>query len=1075
LPAFALAAGLFACRSDEKGETTMRSSAPPTRIEQGQSVVRPLAAGDIHPYLVRLTAGAYVRVAAEQRGADLVLSLYGPNGELLVKVDSPTGIRETERVSAVAQTTGDFRFEVVGGDGTPAGEYEIQIEERGPATPAHRQRVAGQQVFQEGEELRRQGQEEAAIARYEHALALYREGGDLFGQAEAQYRLGWMQERLERWMDALESSRLAAVLYKDIGNRLGEAKSLNRQGRMLSLSNRLDEARTPLEEALELYRETAEPAGEATVLQNLGNVHQWASRLQEAIEHYDLAQGLWQQLGNRPGEAQILLSLGDLYLQQGKVPEARDYLERALEIDEEVGDREGAAVTLETLGALEHRDGQLTASRQRLERALALNRELHRQRREAQTLNSLGTTLLKAGEVMAAQGRYNEALALFRALGDQQGEATALSNLGRVTAARNDFGVTLTRQQAAAALFDRLADRTGIAFTRFGSAQALVRLDRLEEALGELETCLAAVESLRSASPNLDLRAFYFASKQHYWDLYIDVLMTLEQRHPGRGYAERALEAVERRRARSLLDSLADVRAQVRERADPALLREEGQIQYGIAEAERRHRTALRRGESEAKIGELESDVRDRLAELEQVRARIRQAHPRLAELERPTTLSLAQIRAQLLDSNTLLLVYSLGEERSFLWRVSRKTLQVHVLPGRERIEKAARLGHDVLSHRLQPQSALRQQALDDLDRLVLEPVRDDLPNFRRLVIVADGALQAVPFAALPDPSAEPGPKGRRPLLVEGHEIVYLPSASVMAGLRREPRRRGPLRDPGPLVAVVADPVFSADDSRVQREGTAPTPAASQGGRALRRALRDVALERLERLPASRQEAEAIAALWPGEIASAFGFDARRSLLEDGRWRQAAILHFATHSLLDDRQPELSGLVFTQVEPDGTLRPGEFLRLHQIYDLDVTADLVVLSACQTGVGRELRGEGVQALTRGFMAAGVPAVIVSLWKVEDRATAELMQRFYQQQFEGYRPAEALRRAQVSMINDPQWSDPALWAGFEFLGDYERKPGDDIEAAEYGGSEPSRRAESDLPPPKVKPRPPKPLEP
>ncbi len=275
-----------------------------------------------------------------------------------------------------------------------------------------------------------------------------------------------------------------------------------------------------------------------------------------------------------------------------------------------------------------------------------------------------------------------------------------------------------------------------------------------------------------------------------------------------------------------------------------------------------------------------------------------------LARLEGVKTLSVAEIQKHLLDTDTLLLVYSLGERRSVLWRVTRSTLASHQLPGRERIEAAARLVRALLSQRPRPGSNRRQKTVDDLAALVLKPVAADLPKYRRLLIVADGALQFVPFAALPDPAAAPA-AGRQPFLVESHSIIMLPSASVGASLRQE-RRTGPHHPPGPLIAVLADPVFEASDPRVQSESARLQPKDEPARGQLTRSLRDLGLSELDRLPFSRQEAEAIQSLWrPGEVMSVVGFAASRDVLDGEAWRRAPILHFATHSLLDDRQPEL--------------------------------------------------------------------------------------------------------------------------------------------------------------------------
>jgi CHAT domain-containing protein/Tfp pilus assembly protein PilF len=1029
--------------------------APPVRLEPGQKQDRPLAEKEIHPYLVRLEVGEYVRVVAEQRGVDLALRLRAPSGDLIAEVDSPTGTRGAERVSEVATVAGDYRFDVVGNVGTSKGTYEIQIEQHQTATAADHQRVEGERVFLEGEKLRRDKKQEEAIKSYERALALWKEAGDLGGQAAAIYSIGWMKELLDRGEEAVKLCGQAADLFRQAGDTTGQAQALNRYGRLLGRLGRFEEARVPLEEAVRLFRAGTDPGGEAQALSNLASVHNRGGRFEQAVDAYRQLLTIWRQQGDRADEATTLHGLGVLYLEHGKLTEARDDFESALQIAEAIGDRSLTAVALNDLGDLDFRAERLSEARAQNEKALALFRDLKDRRNQAITLNSLGIVLLKAGDREGAQTRFSESLKLFQALGDAQGAAMVTVHMGRVALAQGDAHHALDLGKEALAGFEKLSDRRGLGIAHYVLAQALLKLGQPDQALHEAEASQSLAERLRAETASLDLRAFYFSTRQHYWELYIDILMQLDQLHPNQGFAEKAFEADERRRARSLLDALREVRSQARQDVDPALLREEDEV-----------RRQLERATGPEEIDEL-------LAHLDRVRTRMREASPHLARIESSETLSLAKIRERLLDTNTLLLVYSLGEERSLLWEVTPTTLKAYSLPGREPIETAAQSARDVLARRLRPESNLRRTALAVLADLVLKPVASDLPNYRRLLIVPDGALQRVPFAALPDP----GPTsvaGRQPLLVEGHSIVYLPSASVGATLRNK-RSAGPFHRPKPLIAVLADPVFDASDPRVHPGAAAPPPVS---GDDLSRSMRDVGLAQLDRLLFTRREAESIQALWnrSGEVAPVFDFAANRDVLQDPSWLNAAILHFATHSLLDDRQPELSGLVFSRVGPDGAPRTDGFLRLLDIYGLNLKADLVVLSACETGAGKELRGEGLLGITRGFMSIGVPQLVVSLWKVEDQATAELMARFYRELFNGARPPEALQKAQISMLREPRWSDPALWAGFIFLGDYDRIPGGGVEARDAGGMEPVRSASGGgLPPPKVKPPRPKPKPP
>src|SRR6185312_5060031 len=379
------------------------------------------------------------------------------------------------------------------------------------------------------------------------------------------------------------------------------------------------------------------------------------------------------------------------------------------------------------------------------------------------------------------------------------------------------------------------------------------------------------------------------------------------------------------------------------------------------------------------------------------------------------------EIQRQVVEKGTLLLEYSLGEKRSFLWAVTPESLESFELPPRKVLEEEARGAAFLLAH--SGRALARTQtdlALAGLSRRLLGSVAHRLLEADRLVVVPDGALWGVSFAALPDPA------GGAPL-VAGHEIVTLPSASVLSRLRAA---AAGLRPAAGTVAVVADPVFSADDPRVTPAPAVPTAApGSRGG----------TVAQLERLPFSRAEAQAILSMAPKqETFAALDFDASRETVLSGRLAGYRIVHFATHTVLNTENPELSGVVLSRVDSHGRPRDG-FLRLGEIYKLHLPADLVVLSACRTALGREIRGEGLVGLTRGFFSAGARQVLVSLWPVEDRATAELMRIFYREMLgQGRSPAAALRAAQIAMWKDQGWRSAYNWAGFILQGDWRGSP-------------------------------------
>ena len=312
-----------------------------------------------------------------------------------------------------------------------------------------------------------------------------------------------------------------------------------------------------------------------------------------------------------------------------------------------------------------------------------------------------------------------------------------------------------------------------------------------------------------------------------------------------------------------------------------------------------------------------------------------------------------------------------------------------------------------------------------------------------RWVIVADGALEYLPFGVLPDPAVRSTAASTSAPLITRREIVSAPSATALAMMRDERNARPRAAK---AIAILADPVFSADDPRVTARPagvTAGASAAPGGGAAgapdstslVARASEDVGLAALTRLPFSRDEAAAILKLAPpAEGFQALDFRANRATALGEPMRDYRVLHFATHALLNNAHPEMSGVVLSLIGEDGQPQNG-FLRLHELYNLRLNADLVVLSACQTAIGRETRGDGLQSVARGFMYAGASSVLATLWRVDDRATSEFMTRFYRQLLSGKQSSSAaLKAAAIDLSRDPRWRAPYYWAGFTLQGDW-----------------------------------------
>ena len=537
------------------------------------------------------------------------------------------------------------------------------------------------------------------------------------------------------------------------------------------------------------------------------------------------------------------------------------------------------------------------------------------------------------------------------------------------------------------------------------------------------------LEQLRTKVDSAELRASYFSTVQSYYKFYIDLLMELHKQNPQEGYDAKALHVSERSLARTLIELLTESNADIRQGVDPKLLQEEQNILQKLDATEKRRIELVSEPHTPQQLEKIKQEFASLQTEYKQLQNQIKQNSPRYASLKYPQPLNLKQIQQQVLDDDTILLEYSLGKEGSYLWVVTNNSITSYELPPQVEIEASAQQFIDLLTAphlRMSPQDL--SNSATALSEIILQPVAPQLEN-KRLLIVSDGILQYIPFATLSIPGKN------LPLIVE-HEIVNLPSASTIAITRNETVNRQPVPK---TIAILADPVFSIDDERVMgiaKNNNSDETVSMLRGQQMTKAARGGSVN-WERLPDTRIEAEAIVAQVPDETQRiyAIDFSASREKATSEELSEYKFIHFATHGFFNGTDPELSGIVMSLVDQNGNQQNG-FLYLQDVFNLKLSAELVVLSACETGLGEEVKGEGIVGLTRGFMYAGSPRVIVSLWKVNDDATAKLMNLFYQKMLvEKMKPIAALRAAQIEMLNSEEWVDPEYWAAFTLQGEWQ----------------------------------------
>ncbi len=1036
---------------------------------------REIAPGEEHAWSLVPDPHRATLLVIEQHCVDVTVDVVGPDGVLLVATDSPFDRRGEELVLIEAGEAGPLTIAIHAREaGAPTGRYTIRREQM----DAGAEGMVALRAMTEAAGLYRAGTHDAwraGIVAYQVARRNFAVADQARHGAICAYAAAVLLRLIDEATPALETAEAALAAWREQGDRAWEANTWNEIGLDRWALGEIASARTAFHTALGLFEEAADAYGEGTARANLCLMHLVAGELRAGLVCYEQALPILAAVQATELEAAALTSVGRAWDVIGEPGRARQSYRRALVAMARAGNQRGEAQVQNNLGALLQQRGDLDGALGAYDRALTTFRQLEDRRWQARVLGNLGRTYSEFGEPRRAVTFLEQALAGWRAVGDVRGETQTLSNLGRAHAvlgeietgarfhrqalerarrledpraegiALYELGRVVARQdepEQALPLFaealDRLAaaevgrSRIRVLLERGGlwlrlddpgsarrdleqalstartlgddaaEAQAHELLARTARARGDLETArihaelaVAAIEGARTRIAHPDRRAAYASMQPRAYDLLVDLLMTAHQTAPNAGHDRRAFEVREQGRARGLVELLTETRTD----GGHALANEHHDLLERLSA-----RAELRSGgDTERETQRVEQA--EILRRLDVVEAEIRRQDPAWSALTRPEPTTAAAIQRVLdRESHTLLLAYHLGEYRSVLWAVTAKTFTSFELPPRAAIEAMARDLHPRLADGDPRQRAAETATMVALGEMLLGPVADRLGT-QPLAIVPDGALHFLPWSALPVPdrSVSGSDTGRAPTLVDGHAIVVLPSARVLVALRQPGRPRATTK----RIALLADPVFDSGD-----QGNADFGP----------------------LPWSRTEAETIASLVPAEQRwLALGADAsRQAVLGDGLVEFQTV-HFATHGVLDAEYPALSGLVLSRDDQADQPSYG-FLPLAEIYGLRLNADLVVLSGCQTALGREIRSEGLVGLTRGFLYAGASRVVASLWRVEDRATAELMSRFYRAMWsEGLSAAEALRVAQRHVRDQRRWRDPYYWAGWILVGE------------------------------------------
>jgi CHAT domain-containing protein/tetratricopeptide (TPR) repeat protein len=1005
-------------------------------------VSRDFGNGALHVFTVSARENEAIEISCERRGVDAALAAFAPDGGKISVSNAPGGFAGFDRLFFIAEKSGEYRIELTSRrPGNFSGSFTMLLKSERTATGSDLERARAMKLLGEARETlfgadNRLEKAAAAIDMLEKALALFEKTEDLQGEADTLfhialikgYEFGDKAKSIELYEKALEiwskiddeAGKAICLMYladeiRDydspekprsfyVGkaqNYFDEALSLHRK-----LNNKSDEAtalsylcrlyndtgnfQKGFEACRESYRLTAggDPLTDYRTFGNFASLHSNSGDLENALKHNALALERLEIVKDHVNpfrRAFIKSNVGGILFNQRKYADAEKNLREALTITEQVKRKLYSGYILVRLGLLFYETDRLPEALEAAQKGVEYYREIDPVKIQA-ALNALGKIQLALGQTANARALFTEAIELNRQNKDRYAEADSLYNLAKL------------ENQA----------------------------ENLETARHNIELAISNSEVIRAQLLGKNQRTSYLSILKKYYELEVELLIKLYEKTAEPGFLEQAWQTHEKIRARSLMENLIESGLNLSEFALPDFFAKEQTLLEEIAAAElKRSEAAKTQRPILQKMAE--AVLNKKLGDYEILQEKFRQKNPQFSAINQPKTVAIAGAQ-KLLDDETAILEFALGEKQSYVWVIRKNSFKFAKLPSRKIINESAREFYLALTDREARSDRAIAEKSQKLSREILAPVAGELRNIKQIVVIADGALQLIPFSALtcaPDAAYVP--------VAADIEIVNAPSFSSLVFLRENKASRRKSEDK--LLAVFADPIFQDDDERYAlNKSRNPKPGTKNISDNLTQALRDFGLERLARLPFSGIEAREIGKFAPGQTILALGADASRQTFLRGDFNSYRILHFATHGFLNQQNPELSGLVLSLYDHDGNAQNG-FLRVIDLYSLRINSDLVVLSACQTALGKETDGEGIVGLTRGFMYAGAAGVVSSLWKVEDAATAELMKRFYRAMLkDNQTPSAALRTAQNELRNIPRFKNPRYWSGFTLNGEW-----------------------------------------
>ncbi len=878
--------------------------------------------------------------------------------------------------------------------------------------------LEGQQISDNALKLARRSADPTALAQA------------FFSAAEFSYYTGNSEGTVELNREAAANAVLTGITKLQAHTGLGLAYAYSLHGDPVS-------ALATAQNSLSKWQAIGHRRGEALTLVAIGNIYALMGNKNESMLNYQLALSMFPQDIDLLEKARLLNGIAGVYSLYSEWEISRIYNNRAYDLFKQVNYPTGQLATLPSLLKSSYLSSRTGPKEDVFHEAVRLAKRLNNQLYLGFTYEVLGSIYFDQDKTEESVHYLRLSLTAFRSLNFKRGIVRVQNLLGAALLAAGDRVNARQSLQEALASSIEIKSGTDEAAIEYNLARLNALQDRDDEALAGIRKSIHFGDTEHSDVLNSKLRMAYFSDLSDRYKLYVSLLMKRHWQSRSGELAVQALQASERSRARIILENILLADADLTNgSALPAVTRE-NDLRVLLSAKRDRLTDLLGRTGDVGETEKLDSEIKELENELEATKADLKLSSPVYAEIKDPPPFDVENFQENMLDENSILLEFLLGKEESYLWVVDKKEVAAFVLPGRDEIEgkveglrtlltaRQPRGGETIDEHQTRAAAAERafSPAARELSNMLLGAAAEKLSN-KRLILVPDGKLHYFPFSALPLPNTTDDRS-----MVLTNEVVYQPSAQTLTLLTKMHVARA-IPDRRDLL-IYSDPVFSADDDRLSGVDL----ASSQTAESKYGTFRFVeSLASLTRLPGSRTEALAVMESTGIDSADSFsGFAATRERLLGMDLSAYKVLHFATHGIVFDQRPDLSGIVLSRYGEQG--QPlNEFIRIQDIYGMKLNADLVVLSACDTGIGKEIKGEGIMSLNTAFLQSGARSVLASLWKVEDGATQKLMKEFYAGiSTEGLKPSESLRRAQIELAKDPRYSSPFYWAAFTLQGD------------------------------------------